>query len=581
MISKRVTKFIFKKKSGITLIELLLALALSSLVLGIIYSLLLFGMRTYAKGNDQTELQFDIRLTADAITNELRYASLVEIHPDSLAIPATITDDKRYIYLLVEDGIDKLIIEGKDYIKKYPLGTNGQVLFANTTSDKVLSFLLSGTNNDQNYSIASEIAVLNLTKGKTIEDKSGIADGVKLVYELKLPEVNQQFMITSNSIPDGTINTFYDTFIITSGGNVPLDFSISSGSLPSGLTLSSTTGRLSGTPNTEGYYMFTVLVSDSSEPVNYASKSFSMVVIDPSLTAQAVADGITSITPPQTNDTILVLPYVPAGFEIYIQSVSPNGIVDEDGNITPPDAETTVNIILTVEKISTGETANTSVIQVIVPEKDESSELNYAPVAQNVSISGVAKVGNTLTGNYDFVDQDGDTEGASEYKWYRSSTSDGKNLIEVGTGMSYTVIAADEGKYLYFEVKPVAVDGILEGSPVISPPTELVAPVNSKPIVKDITISVIRSGNNVTLEANYTYEDVDGDLEHTGLTSFQWYYKKNKNHEEIISGATSRTYNVPNNYIPGDFAVEIKPYALTGVLEGDAVKSVYETVTKN
>ena len=166
---RRYKRYIFESKSGVTLVELLLVIALLSLVIGITYSLLLFGMRTYAKGNDQTEVQFDIRFTADAVTNELRYASLVEIHPDSLSIPASIDDDSRYIYLLNEDGVDKLVFEGEDYLKKYPLGTNGQIHFTKGTSDKILNFVLSGTRNNQDFSIDSEVAILNLLSAGSVK----------------------------------------------------------------------------------------------------------------------------------------------------------------------------------------------------------------------------------------------------------------------------------------------------------------------------------------------------------------------------------------------------------------------------
>ena len=55
----------------------------------------------------------------------------------------------------------------------------------------------------------------------------------------------------------------YRRGITVSGGIGPDRFSIASGSLPPGVTLSASTGLLSGTPTRPGAYDFTVRVADS------------------------------------------------------------------------------------------------------------------------------------------------------------------------------------------------------------------------------------------------------------------------------------------------------------------------------
>ncbi|MBB6730915.1 discoidin domain-containing protein [Cohnella zeiphila] len=96
---------------------------------------------------------------------------------------------------------------------------------------------------------------------------------------------------------------------------------------------------------------------------------------------------------------------------------------------------------------------------------------NQAPAAVNVAIDGTAAVGETLTGAYDYSDPDGDAEGASTFQWYRGTKADGsdKTPIDGATSPSYTVASGDAGTYLFFEVTPVASDGILQGDPVVSP----------------------------------------------------------------------------------------------------------------
>lgn len=62
--------------------------------------------------------------------------------------------------------------------------------------------------------------------------------------------------------PDGFTGTAYSYTYASSGGTGAVAFFVASGSLPPGLTLSST-GILSGTPTTDGTYSWTVGATDS------------------------------------------------------------------------------------------------------------------------------------------------------------------------------------------------------------------------------------------------------------------------------------------------------------------------------
>ncbi len=69
--------------------------------------------------------------------------------------------------------------------------------------------------------------------------------------------------ILSSSLPSGTIDRRYSRILEVSGGAAPFSWSISSGSLPDGLSLNSSTGEISGTPTLRGEETFTVRVSDA------------------------------------------------------------------------------------------------------------------------------------------------------------------------------------------------------------------------------------------------------------------------------------------------------------------------------
>ncbi len=92
--------------------------------------------------------------------------------------------------------------------------------------------------------------------------------------------------------PGGEVNTSYSDQLTMTGGTSPITWSVSTGTLPPGLTLNASTGLLSGTPTTAGTYSFTVKVTDNSgltatEPVTLT------VIPGPSLSFPAPPPGWT------------------------------------------------------------------------------------------------------------------------------------------------------------------------------------------------------------------------------------------------------------------------------------------------
>ena len=82
--------------------------------------------------------------------------------------------------------------------------------------------------------------------------------------------------ITTTSLPGGTQYVAYSGTVSASGGLTPYTWSISGGSLPTGLLLNSSTGAISGTPAAAGTFNFTLQVADAAAAT--ATKALSLVV---------------------------------------------------------------------------------------------------------------------------------------------------------------------------------------------------------------------------------------------------------------------------------------------------------------
>ena len=83
--------------------------------------------------------------------------------------------------------------------------------------------------------------------------------------------------ITTASLPAGVVKKAYSAKLAVSGGKGTLVFSLASGSLPSGVKLSSA-GAFSGTPTAAGSWTFTVRVHDSSSPQDVATRAYTLTV---------------------------------------------------------------------------------------------------------------------------------------------------------------------------------------------------------------------------------------------------------------------------------------------------------------
>lgn len=92
--------------------------------------------------------------------------------------------------------------------------------------------------------------------------------------------------LSPSTLPSPTVGSSYSQTITASGGTAPYTFSITSGSLPAGLSLSSS-GVVSGTPTAGGNYNFTVIATDSA--FNSIISAYSFTVNAPTISVSPVS----------------------------------------------------------------------------------------------------------------------------------------------------------------------------------------------------------------------------------------------------------------------------------------------------
>jgi len=87
-----------------------------------------------------------------------------------------------------------------------------------------------------------------------------------------------QLKIATPTLPAAQTQGSYQASLAASGGKAPYTWSVTSGTLPAGVALTSATGTISGTPTQTGAFSFGVQVRDSSSPLQTASTSLTLNV---------------------------------------------------------------------------------------------------------------------------------------------------------------------------------------------------------------------------------------------------------------------------------------------------------------
>lgn len=159
-------------------------------------------------------------------------------------------------------------------------------------------------------------------------------------FSITINPARQLVFNSPSQLPSGTVGAAYAVGVFADGGTTPYTWTRIGGTLPPGLALQASPGRIQGTPTTAGTFTFTLQVADSGG--QSISGSFSITINSPAPppsppgtpTLESPAEGA-SVTTPFTISWSAVSD--PSGISAYnwIVSSSPNFTTTAAGGSTP------------------------------------------------------------------------------------------------------------------------------------------------------------------------------------------------------------------------------------------------------
>ena len=271
-------------QKGFTLIEILISISLLSLVLLMTYNMHLFNYKVFNKGSSKADIQSNLRLNAEFISDKIRYASNLKI----LANKPSIFDPlKQYIYS--EGGVLKFYDVGTIKDVAGNLGDVSSTIYFEDKDSQTVTFKVNGTQTDESYEIDSSVYMLNVGAGG-IGESNGVAiefmPGIPVNANINAKPVEA---ITITPSPSGTNtitknNSIDFTAVVTpadaSINTVTWSVNVNNATSPSASIISTgaSTGRLSLTNATIGATI--KVTATAMDGTSVSSSQYVLTVID-------------------------------------------------------------------------------------------------------------------------------------------------------------------------------------------------------------------------------------------------------------------------------------------------------------
>ena len=173
---------------------------------------------------------------------------------------------------------------------------------ATTIGTPVTSGTVSSGSANATYVLPASTAVGTYTINAVYNAAGGFTTSSDHAHTLTITP--QPLVIQTTSLPNGQQGVSYSATVLVTGGTSPYTWGVQSGAFPTGVTINTSTGAISGTPTVSGPFTVTIGVSDSGG-VNQQNKSqsYSFTIV-----SSAVVTGTSPSSGRQadTSDDILI-----------------------------------------------------------------------------------------------------------------------------------------------------------------------------------------------------------------------------------------------------------------------------------
>jgi sugar lactone lactonase YvrE len=355
------------------------------------------------------------------------------------------------------------------------------VLYTNDSCTVTVDFLPrtsnpTGTTNVLNESVVVQDNIFNPAGGAA-------AQSITVAGSETVPPI---ITISPATLPGGTVGAAYIQTISASGGTAPYTYTVTNGTLPAGLTLSSN-GTLSGTPTASGTYPITVNAADSSTGTGpYSSNQIYQLTVAAEPVAAtptfSVADGAYT-----SAQTVTILDTTP-GARIYYTTDGST----PSGNSYLADRPITVSTTETIQAIAIASGYSNSEVAaaayaINLPGTPVAATPTFSLATNTYTAVQTLTISDDTTGATIFYTTDGSTPTTSSPKFSGTITVSATEVVQaiaVATGYNNSAVAS-AAYAIDLPVTPVA------ATPVFSVAT------NTYTTVQSVTISDNTTGATI------------------------------------------------------------------------------------
>ena len=235
--------------------------------------------------------------------------------------------------------------------------------------------------------------------------------------------INPAITTPAVALPGATFGAAYSAPLAATGGITPYTWSISQGALPSGLSISSSTGAITGSPTYGGTATFTVKLTDSGSPALTATSAFTLTTVYPPLSittaslpggtfGTAYAATLAATGGSSSGYTFAVT--AGTGLSAVGLTLSPTGAITG----TPTAGETSGNVTVTVTDSAGNKASATLALTIVYPTLTITTQSLSSGVATDAYTATLAATGGSGAG----------------YTW--TVTSGANSLSAVGLSLS-------------------------------------------------------------------------------------------------------------------------------------------------